>query len=267
MNEVSTLNNLVTEIKFFENQAVTSYWEIGKRLALAKEQVAHGEWEKWLSNNLNYSYSMSKKLIQVYNEFPKGQLIADLNFSQILALTSLDEETRNEILENENLEDKTVKETKEIIKKYKELEEDKEELEEENENLKQANQILNDELRKKINKEVIEKTITKEVIKEVMPSDYETIKRENKILQDKNTKLELEFKVSKMNDNEETEKIKSEIRNYKWLVINFVKDTTPLLNLVEQIKLLPKEEQTLLMKSTENLLGFANNLYEQMKGL
>lgn len=267
MNEVSTLNNLVTEIKFFEKQSVLGIWEIGKRLIQIKEMLGHGDWSSWVQDNLNYSQYTAINYMNLYKDYPNFESIPNLSVTKLFLLGKEEKEARNEILENENLEDKTVKETKEIIQKYKELEEDKEELEEENENLKQANQVLNDELRKKINKEVIEKTVTKEVIKEVIPSDYETIKRENKILQEKNTKLELEFKVSKMNDNEEAEKIKSEIRNYKWLVINFVKDTTPLLNLVEQIKLLPKEEQTLLMKSTENLLGFANNLYEQMKGL
>ena len=278
MNELATLNNLVTEIKFFENQAVSSYWEIGKRLAQAKEQVEHGEWESWLKDNLNYSYSMSKKLIKVYKEFPKGQLIADLNFSQMLALTSVNEETREEILENENLEEKTVRETNEIVKKYKELEKKNKELEEDvevlsseseffseqNKALKEANKMLSDEVSKK---EVVTETIEKIVEKEVIPTDYESIKRENKKLQERNKKLELDLRVSKLNDNEENEKIKSEIRNYKWLVVNFVKNTTPLLNLVDQIKLLPNEEQELIKKSTENLLGFASNLYEQMKGL
>ncbi|MFL8969340.1 DUF3102 domain-containing protein [Helcococcus kunzii] len=264
MNEISILNNLVTEIKFFENQAVTSYWEIGKRLEQAKEQVAHGEWGDWLKANLNYSQSTANKLMKVSSELSKSELIPNLSFTQALALTSVDEEIREEIIKNEDLENRSVTETKEIIKRYKE---NNKELEEENKNLKEANEILNEELRNETEKKVVEKTITKEVIKEVIPEDYENIKRENKILQDKNTKLELEYKVSKLNDNEEREKIKSELRNYKWLVLNFVKNTTPLLNIVDQVKLLPKEEIEILEKSTENLLGFANNLYKQLKGI
>lgn len=278
MNELSTLNNLVTEIKFFENQAVVSYLEIGKRLEIAKNQVGYGNWDNWLEQNLNYTKSMADKLIRVSKDFQDSQSIAKLNFTQMLALTSVNEETRREILKNENLEEKTVKETNEIIKKYKELEKRNKELEEDveflsseseffleqNKALKEANKALSDEVSKK---EVVRETIEKIVEKEVIPTDYDSIKRENKILQERNEKLELDLRVSKLNDDEETEKIKSEIRNYKWLVVNFVKNTTPLLNLVDQIKLLPKEEQELIKKSTENLLGFASNLYEQMKGL
>ena len=98
MNEIVSLDQVVSEIKFFENQAVVRYWEIGKRLKKAKEQVGHGNWENWLSNNLKYSNSMAKKLIKVYTEYPKGQLIADLNFSQMLALTTVEEEIRTEII-------------------------------------------------------------------------------------------------------------------------------------------------------------------------
>lgn len=278
MNELATLNNLVTEIKFFENQAVSSYWEIGKRLAQAKEQVKHGEWLDWVDANLGYSERTTQQLLKVYTTFPNANTVSDLKFRQVLALTSVNEETREEILEKENLGEKTVRETNEIVKKYKELEKKNKELEEDveflsseseffseqNKALKEANKMLSDEVSKK---EVVTETIEKIVEKEVIPTDYESIKRENKKLQERNKKLELDLRVSKLNDDEENEKIKSEIRNYKWLVVNFVKNTTPLLNLVDQIKLLPKEEQELIKKSTENLLGFASNLYEQMKGL
>lgn len=259
MNEIQTLNNLVTEIKFFEDAAVKSYWEIGKRLAQAKEQVGYGKWDAWLQSNLNYTKSMADKLIKVSEEIKDSQLIAKLNFTQMLALTTVDEETRNEIIENENLEDKTVKETQEIIKKYKEKAED---LEEENQGLKLANQELTSIIDKQETK-----VIEKEVIREVKPSDYEEIKRMNKLLQDKNNELELKARLSKLNDTEENEKLKSELRNYKWLVLNFVKNATPLLNVVGQIKILPKSEQELFKTSSENLLGFATNLYDQTKGI
>lgn len=259
MNEIK-LNSLVSEIKFFENQAVVSYWEIGKRLLEAKKQVEHGKWGEWLKNNLNYSLRTGQQLIKVYEDFPNTKLISHLNFTQVLALTGVNEEVRNEILENENLEDKTVKETKKIIRKYKSEAED---LREENEGLKRANEELSRLAEKE--PQIIEKTVTKTV--EIKPKDYDLIKKQNAELQAKNEELELRAKVSKMDDNKEVEAIKSELRNYKWLVLNFVKNTTPLLNLVNEIKLLPKNEQDLMKQSTKNLLGFATNLYEQIKGV
>ena len=112
MNEIVSLDQVVSEIKFFENQAVVSYWEIGKRLKSAKEQVGHGEWIDWLNNNLNYSANMAQKLIRVSSEFSKEELIPHLSFTQALALTTVEEEIRTEIIEKEQLEDKTVKETR-----------------------------------------------------------------------------------------------------------------------------------------------------------
>ena len=257
MNEIQTLNNLVTEIKFFENQAVVSYWEIGKRLTQAKEQVEDGKWLSWVESNLNYSDSTARKLIQIYKTYQEP--VPGLSFRQLLALAPLEEEARTEIIEKENLEDKTVKETQAIIRRHKE---EAEELEEENKGLRKANQELTNIIDKQETK-----VIEKEVIREVKPSDYEEIKRMNKLLQDKNNELELKARLSKLNDTEENEKLKSELRNYKWLVLNFVKNATPLLNVVGQIKILPKSEQELFKTSSENLLGFATNLYDQTKGI
>lgn len=267
MNELSTLNNLVNEIKFFEKQSVLGIWEIGKRLTQIKKMLGHGNWSDWVKDNLNYSQDTAINYINLYKDYPNFEALPNLKTSQLFLLGSVDEETKKEILENEDLEDKTYKETETIIKKYKNLEKKNKELEENNKKLEQEkkilehqNELLTDENSKK---EIVTETI--ETVKEVTPSDYEAIKRENKRLQDINKKLELDLRISKLNDDEETEKIKSEVRNYKWLVINFVKNTTPLLNLVEQIKLLPKEEQDLMMKSTQNLLGFSNNLYKKMR--
>ena len=202
MNEIQTLNNLVTEIKFFENQAVVSYWEIGKRLTQAKEQVEDGKWLSWVESNLNYSDSTARKLIQIYKTYQEP--VPGLSFRQLLALAPLEEEARTEIIEKENLEDKTVKETQAIIRRYKE---EAEELEEENKGLRKANAELS--LLAEKEPEIIEKTVTKEIVKEVIPSDYERIKMENRALQEKNAKLELDVKVSKLNDSEEAEKLKN----------------------------------------------------------
>lgn len=256
MNDLQ-LNNLVSEIKFFENQAVVSYWEIGKRLAEAKEQVKHGEWGEWLRDNLSYSYSMSKKLIKVYTEFPKGQLIADLNFTQMLELTTVDEETREKIIENENLEDKTVKETKEIIKKYRKETDD---LKEENEGLKRANKELTDLAERLTDKEpeIIEKTVTKTI--EVIPKDYDEVKRKAKKYEEEEAKRKLDKRLGEMNDQKEEEAIKSKVRNYKWIILNFIEEVTPMLNFLDDIALLPTDEQKMIKKSIENLLGFATNM-------
>jgi len=43
--------------------------EIGKRLIEAKEQLPHGEWGKWLKENVEYSQSTANNLMQIHMEY------------------------------------------------------------------------------------------------------------------------------------------------------------------------------------------------------
>lgn len=268
-NQIVSLNNLVTEIKFFENQAVNSYWEIGKRLSIAKQQVGHGNWINWVNDNLGYTRQTASNLIKVYETYPNGNSSLHLNFKQALALTSVDEEIREEILKNEKLEDKSVKETKEIIKKYKEeIQRQKElniDLQNKNIEINEVNKILGEQLNSKEKiKEVVEV--------EVLPKDYEEIKskantleHKTQILEKENNDLKLNIKLSSLNDIKEQEKIKSKLRNFKWLIVNFIEEVTLIGNYINEIYELPEEERNLLINSVKNLVGFSTNLYEQFQ--
>ena len=260
MNEIVSLDQVVSEIKFFENQAVVSYWEIGKRLKKAKEQVGHGNWESWLKDNLNYSQNMAGKLIRICQTIPKSDLNQNLNFTQVYALTTVDNETRNEILEKENLKDKTVKETQEIIKKYKE---EKAELEEENQGLKKANEELSRIAERE--PEVIEK----EVIKEIVPSDYEELKRQLKELQvtnsDLKNKLVIEsnkkkLAIGELEEEQQKEKLMKEINSFAWTINGFIKEVGGLIYLTDYVNEVPKSSKDLFASSAKTLLDWSNQL-------
>lgn len=260
MNEIVSLDQVVSEIKFFENQAVTSYWEIGKRLVQAKEQVGHGNWEEWLKENLNYSHRTANDLMRVFNSFPNPQTSANLNFSQVLALTTVEEEIRTEIIENEQLEDKTVKETKEIIDKYKKA---KEELEEQ----KDINNSLVRELESEREKET--EVIEREVIKEVVPSDYEELKRQLKELQvtnsDLKNKLVIEankkkLAISELEEQQQKEKLMKEINSFAWTINGFIKEVGGLIYLTDYVNEVPKSSRDLFTSSAKTLLDWANQL-------
>lgn len=260
MNEIISLDQVVSEIKFFENQAVVSYWEIGKRLKKAKEQVGHGEWIDWLNNNLNYSANMAQKLIRVSSEFSKEELIPHLSFTQALALTTVEEEIRTEIIENEQLEDKTVKETKEIIDKYKKA---KEELEEQ----KDINNSLVRELESEREKET--EIIEREVIKEVVPNDYEELKRQLKELQvtnsDLKNKLVIEankkkLAIGELEEEQQKEKLMKEINSFAWTINGFIKEVGGLIYLTDYVNEVPKSSKDLFKSSAKTLLDWANQL-------
>ena len=224
MNELANLNQIVSEIKFFENQATESFWEIGKRLSMAREQIEHGEWMNWVSSNLGYSYDTTNNLIKVYKEFPNFDAHQNLGFQKMLSLTSIkDEEERQDFIEKHEVEEMTTRQLQAEIKEYKEDLKRQEELvkekDEEIGKLKTSNNSLYGELQAEkskdpqvIEKEVVpddydelkaqlkdlnniqreleeelyqEKRKAKEVIKEVEPTDYKLIKEQNKKLEEK----------------------------------------------------------------------------------
>lgn len=91
---------LAGEINFIKEQArdaiqqmaFRSAVEIGRRLVEAKEQVAHGEWGAWLEENVSYSERTAQNFMSIYKGYVvngKTQPVADLNFTQALALLGI----------------------------------------------------------------------------------------------------------------------------------------------------------------------------------
>lgn len=286
MNELVSLNQLVSEIKFFENQAVVSYWEIGKRLKQAKEQVPHGEWDLWIKRNLNYSQSTANKLMKVFTEYPNSELIPNLNFTKALALTSIkDEDERQEFVENHKVEDMTTRQLQAEIKEYKRsLEETENELEAAKAGLEfKDGQIekysteksrLSAELELAKMKKVEPKIIEKEVIKEVVPDDYDLTKAQ---LENANKKLEKLMQVnqslkekeklamSKLESEQVKKKIVENISSFHYKIAGFMEDVGGLLYLTDYLDEMPKENKKLFLDSAKYLRGFSEQLYTNIE--
>lgn len=286
MNELVSLNQLVSEIKFFENQAVVSYWEIGKRLSKAKEQLNHGEWQSWINDNLGYSYDTANNLIKVFNQYPNIDTYQHLNFSKVLALTSIkDEEERQEFVENHKVEDMTTRQLQAEIKEYKknlkakenELEAAKAGLEFKDgqiERYSTEKSRLSAELElAKMNK-AKPKIIEKEVIKEVVPDDYDLTKAQ---LENANKKLEKLMQVnqslkekeklamSKLESEQANKKIVEDVSGFHYKIAGFIQDVGGLLYLTEYLDDIPKENKKLFLDSAKYLRGFSEQLYKNIE--
>lgn len=281
MNELVSLNQLVSEIKFFENQAVVSYWEIGKRLSKAKEQVGHGNWIPWIEDNLGYSRKTASNLIRVYESYPNGNTSSHLNFSKVLALTSIkDEEERQDFIENHDVEDMTTRQLQAEIKEYKknlkakenELEEIVKEKDEEIGELRVSNSSLYGELQ--IEKSKAPEVIEKEVIKEVVPDDYELTKAQ---LENANKKLEKLMQVnqslkekeklamSKLESEQVKKKIVENISSFHYKIAGFMEDVGGLLYLTDYLDDMPKDNKKLFLDSAKYLRGFSEQLYTNIE--
>lgn len=263
MNDLINLNSLVSEIKFFENQAVVSYWEIGKRLAQAKEQVPHGEWERWIKDNLGYTKRTAQRLIQVSEEYSNTTTVSHLNFSKVLALTSIKDETeREEFVANNSVEDMTVRELKAEIKDYK-----------------QKIEVQNTEIDKLKNQKP--KIIEKEVV--VEPADYkmvlldldttyerlneadEQLKKlqkdneelKNKLVIESNKKKEA---VEQLAEEQQKEELIREINGFAWTINGFIQKVGGLIYLSDFIDEVPSASKKLFISSAKTLNDWSSQL-------
>ncbi len=160
MQDLTTTNNMPDAVKLDQLAAeinaikaevkLTVYintCRIGEKLLQAKAAVGHGGWGRWLADNVDYSERTAQNIITIYKNFndkevklfgsaPDPELLAKLNQSQLLALTSIkDEEKRNDFMEEhrEELPDMSKKELAEAIKELDESRAERSKLQEQTE--------------------------------------------------------------------------------------------------------------------------------------
>lgn len=277
MNELVNLDQIVLEIKFFENQAVVSYWEIGKRLSQAKEQVNHGEWLDWVNKNLGYSERTTQQLIKVSESFSNPNTLSDFSFSKVLALTSIkDEEERQDFIDSHEVEDMTTRQLQAEIKEYKEaLKKKDEELKFADFNLRELKEIAiksdeeNEKLRAELEYAKNYKPEPEIIEKEVMPDDYEDLKAslsnlyrereelKNQLLIEKDKKKEA---LKRLEAEEQNREIIREIKGFAWTINAFIKDVGGLLYLVDFLEQVPDTSQKLFISSAETLKQWSEQL-------
>lgn len=285
MNELVSLNQLVSEIKFFENQAAVSYWEIGKRLSQAKEQVGHGEWMDWVGRNLGYSQRTTNSLMKVYKEIPNSQAIANLSYTKVVNILSIPSENRQEFVENHKVEDMTTRQLQAEIKEYKKnLKAKENELEAAKAGLEfkdgQIERYSTEKSRLSAQLELAKmnkakpKIIEKEVIKEVVPDDYDLTKAQ---LENANKKLEKLMQVnqslkekeklamSKLESEQVKKKIVENISSFHYKIAGFMEDVGGLLYLTDYLDEMPKENKKLFLDSAKYLRGFSEQLYKNIE--
>jgi chromosome segregation ATPase len=130
---------IAAEIRSIDQQArqyvLQSAIEIGRRLTEAKELVAHGEWGKWLKDNVNYGQSTANNFMRVAAEYSNSQSLTNLSYTQAVALLSVPAEERESFVEENNAAEMSTRELQAAIKERQEVEK---QLAEERERLKAA---------------------------------------------------------------------------------------------------------------------------------
>lgn len=124
MSEISTgLAQIEAEINILKEQAANSIIEIGNRLIKAKELVPHGEWGEWLETKVSFTQNTANRFMRVARELPNCASTNNLSGGKLFELLSLPQDTREQFIEENPVEDMTQKELRQAIKEKKELEE------------------------------------------------------------------------------------------------------------------------------------------------
>lgn len=128
--EQLTPDQLGGEIRLLASQArrmALSYAvEIGHRLTLAKEKVAHGEWLDWVARETTLSQSSANKMMRLYEEYGSRQeslfgaevnssALTNLSVSNALALLAVPAEEREKAAKDLDAEHLSSRELKEAI--------------------------------------------------------------------------------------------------------------------------------------------------------
>ena len=101
--------------------------EAGKRLNIIKSRLQHGEWEDWAKNNLKFSLRKANNMMKLAEKtedqnsiFANPQSFADIGISKVYALLGASDEVAEEVMNNPELPNMTVKELEEKIRLLKE---------------------------------------------------------------------------------------------------------------------------------------------------
>lgn len=141
MNEMQTTRTpamVAAEINLIKDQTrklvLTNSILIGQKLKEAQLMVEHGQWGKWLAEEVEFSVSTANNLVRVYEEYgadqgvlfgsaAKSQALENLSYTQAVLLLGVPKEEREEFIQEAHVEEISTRELQAKVKEYKEAKE------------------------------------------------------------------------------------------------------------------------------------------------
>ena len=209
MNELQLSQNIeviTAEINAYQRVAGEAIFEIGRRLKHVKENdLAHGEFGKWLENETGISYRQANRFIKVVDELEESDVTtwSQIGLRTMYEIATLPKEHRDKAF-NDDESAKTIKEIEEVKKQLKSEKQAREQAEK----MAQFEQKEREKLEKELQNQ---KPLVKEVIKEV-----EIIKEVDKN-EDEMKRLRYENSLLKENEKSSEEIIRSYEESYQQL--------------------------------------------------
>mgnify|MGYP004520953291 CR=1 FL=1 len=134
------ISTITAEIKMLQRQTerlVLEYAiEVGRRLCEAKELLPHGEWGKWLKEEVSFSQSTANNLMKIYDEYgaaqnclfgatANSQALGNLSYTKALSLLAIPEEERESFAKDHDAENISTRELDRLIKEKQEADAEK----------------------------------------------------------------------------------------------------------------------------------------------
>ena len=220
----NNIDQITTEILWYENTAGQAIFEIGRRLNwVKKHDLAHGQFIEWL-NQINMNRRQASKFMKVANEFPNGTPGSHLGITALYLIATLppDERDKPQQLGSGEVKkpvDMTNRELEELRKRLnqrdKELADAKEMIADQEEQLdghRKREVELNQRLTNASKEQrVVEKPVEKVVTKEVKPKDYDGMKQQLSDMRKANDDLTNHLRDTAV----ENDKLKKQLNDYE----------------------------------------------------
>lgn len=123
-------DRLVSEIRMITEQTkqvvLFNSIEIGRRLTEAKAMVKRGTWGTWLKERVDYSQRTANNFMKIYQEYgrnglaEKSQALANLSYTQALALIDLPEDERARFAEERKAGEMALRKLQEEVRQVAE---------------------------------------------------------------------------------------------------------------------------------------------------
>lgn len=114
--EVRTIEVITGEIRDAQRKGGEAILTIGRCLIEAKDQLPHGEWLPWLSEQVGYAEKTAQNFMRLAREFSNPQALADLGATKALALLALPAEEREQFVAEHNVVDMTSRQLQQAIR-------------------------------------------------------------------------------------------------------------------------------------------------------
>ena len=120
VREISVITDEIISLKAQANNMMLMYAiEVGRRLVEAKAMLQHGEWGAWLQEKVDFTQRSATNLMRIYEEYGNDsnwKSISNLSYTKALKLLAVPEEEREEFVQENKVDDMTVKELEKAIR-------------------------------------------------------------------------------------------------------------------------------------------------------